>query len=61
MTDRLASPRRNTMKAYRQDLIAVATLIAGGDPVQLAVTDYEPSARLRTISPCRRDPPGRIL
>jgi site-specific recombinase XerD len=27
------------MKAYRQDFIAIATLVAGGDPSRLAVTD----------------------
>ena len=30
----------HTMKAYRQDFIAIATLIAG-DPARLGVADYE--------------------
>src|SRR5258708_6860461 len=32
-------PSAHTMKAYRQDFIAIATLVAGGNSTQLAVTD----------------------
>jgi len=32
-------PSAHTMKAYRQGFIAIATLVAGGDPSRLAVTD----------------------
>jgi integrase/recombinase XerC len=32
-------PSAHGMKAYRQDFIAIATLVAGGNSTQLAVTD----------------------
>ena len=32
-------PSAHTMKAYRQDFIAIASLITDGDPARLAVTD----------------------
>ena len=32
-------PSGHTMKAYHQDFIAIATLVAGGTSTQLAVTD----------------------
>ena len=32
-------PSAHTMKAYRQDFIAIATLVTNGDPAQLAATD----------------------
>lgn len=32
-------PSAHTMKAYRQDFIAIARLVAGGDPSHLAATD----------------------
>jgi integrase/recombinase XerC len=32
-------PSAHTMKAYRPDFIAIATLVAGGNSTQLAVTD----------------------
>ena len=32
-------PSTHTLKAYRPDLIAVATSVAGGNSTQLAVTD----------------------
>ena len=33
------NPSAHTMKAYRPDFIAIATLVAGGNSTQLAVTD----------------------
>jgi integrase/recombinase XerC len=32
-------PSAHTMKAYRQDFTAIASLVAGGDPARLAATD----------------------
>jgi len=32
-------PSAHTMKAYRQDFIAIATLVTGGDPARVAVID----------------------
>jgi site-specific recombinase XerC len=37
-------PSAHTMKAYRQDFIAIATLMTGGDPSCLAVTDITKDA-----------------
>lgn len=32
-------PSAHTMKAYRQDFVAIATLVTGGNPAALAATD----------------------
>lgn len=32
-------PSAHTMKAYRQDFAAIATLVTGGDPARLAISD----------------------
>jgi integrase/recombinase XerC len=32
-------PSAHTMKAYRQDFIVIATLVAGGDPARMAIAD----------------------
>ena len=53
-------PSAHTMKAYRQDFIAIATLVAGGNSTQLAVTDITKdwdavrSQRMRVITKQRR-------
>jgi integrase/recombinase XerC len=40
LEDRQArKPSAHTMKAYRQDFVAIATLVAGGNPAALAATD----------------------
>ena len=32
-------PSAHTMKAYRQDFVAIATLVTAGDPANLEITD----------------------
>jgi integrase/recombinase XerC len=32
-------PSAHTMKAYRQDFIAIASLVTGGDPARMAIAD----------------------
>ena len=32
-------PSAHTMKAYRQDFVAIATLVSAGDPAHLEITD----------------------
>jgi hypothetical protein len=44
-------PSAHTMKAYRQDFIAVATLITGGNPVDLAITDITKDSGISSL--CR--------
>jgi integrase/recombinase XerC len=40
LEDRQArKPSAHTMKAYRQDFVAIATLVTGGNPAALAGTD----------------------
>jgi hypothetical protein len=34
-----ARPSAHTMKAYRQDFLAIASLVAGGEPARMAVAD----------------------
>ena len=43
-------PSAHTMKAYRQDFIAIATLVSRGDPSRLAVTNITKDA-MRTAFP----------
>jgi integrase/recombinase XerC len=40
-------PSAHTVKAYRQDFIAIATLITDGDPSRLAIVDIT-KQRMRT-------------
>jgi integrase/recombinase XerC len=42
LNDRQTRKLRHTIKACRQDFIAIATLVAGGDPSHVAVADMSP-------------------
>jgi hypothetical protein len=33
------TPSAHTIKAYRQDFVAIASLVAGGDPARMPLTD----------------------
>ena len=43
------------MKAYRQDFIAIATLVTGGDPARLAVTDITKDTMRTAFAAYARD------
>jgi hypothetical protein len=49
------NPSAHTMKAYRQDFIAIATLVAGGHPSRLAVTDITKDAMRTAFAAYARD------
>ena len=48
-------PSAHTMKAYRQDFIAIATLVAGGNSTQLAVTDITKDSMRSAFAAYARD------
>ena len=48
-------PSAHTMKAYRQGFIAIATLVAGGDPSRLAVTDITKDTMRNAFAAYARD------
>lgn len=48
-------PSAHTMKAYRQDFVAIATLVAGGDPSRLAVTDITKDSMRTAFAAYARD------
>ena len=48
-------PSAHTMKAYRQDFIAIATLLAGGDPSRLAVADITKDSMRSAFAAYARD------
>ena len=48
-------PSGHTMKAYRQDFIAIATLVAGGNSTQLAVTDITKDSMRSAFAAYARD------
>ena len=48
-------PSAHTMKAYRQDFIAIATLVAGGDASRLAVTDITKDSMRTAFAAYARD------
>ena len=43
------------MKAYRQDFIAIASLITDGDPARLAVTDITKDSMRTALAAYARD------
>jgi site-specific recombinase XerC len=48
-------PSAHTMKAYRQDFVAIATLVAGGDPSRLAVADITKDSMRTALAAYARD------
>jgi integrase/recombinase XerC len=48
-------PLAHTMKAYRQDFIAIATFITNGEPAQLAVTDITKESMRTAFATYARD------
>src|SRR4051794_23069380 len=48
-------PSAHTMKAYRQDFIAIARLVTDGDPSRLAVTDITKDAMRTAFAGYARD------
>jgi integrase/recombinase XerC len=48
-------PSAHTMKAYRQDFIAIASLITDGDPARLAVTDITKDSMRTAFAAYARD------
>ena len=48
-------PSAHTMKAYRQDFIAIATLVAGGNSTVLAVTDITKDSMRSAFAAYARD------
>jgi len=48
-------PSAHTMKAYRQDFIAIATLVAGGDASRLAVADITKDTMRTAFAAYARD------
>jgi hypothetical protein len=48
-------PSAHTMKAYRQDFIAIATLVAGGDPSRLSITDITKDSMRTAFAAYARD------
>jgi integrase/recombinase XerC len=48
-------PSAHTMKAYRQDFIAIAALVTGGKPSRLAVTDITKESLRTVIAAYARD------
>jgi integrase/recombinase XerC len=48
-------PSAHTMKAYRQDFVAIATLVAGGDPSRLAITDITKDTMRAAFAAYARD------
>ena len=48
-------PSAHTMKAYRQDFIAIATLVTGGNPAHLAVTDITKESMRQAFAAYARD------
>jgi integrase/recombinase XerC len=48
-------PSAHTMTAYRQDFIAIATLITGGDPARLAVPDLTKDSMRTAFAAYARD------
>ena len=49
------NPSAHTMKAYRPDFIAIATLVAGGNSTQLAVTDITKDSMRSAFAAYPRD------
>ena len=49
------NPSAHTMKAYRPDFIAIATLVAGGNSTQLAVTDITKDSMRSAFAAYARD------
>ncbi|BBX25690.1 tyrosine-type recombinase/integrase [Mycolicibacterium alvei] len=48
-------PSAHTMKAYRQDFVAIATLATGGDPARLAVSDITKESMRAVFAAYARD------
>jgi integrase/recombinase XerC len=48
-------PSAHTMKAYRQDVIAIAMLVTGGNPARLAVTDITKESMRTAFAAYARD------
>ena len=48
-------PSAHTMKAYRQDFIAIATLVTGGDPARLATADITKDSMRTAFAEYARD------
>ena len=48
-------PSAHTMKAYRQDFIAIATLMAVGNPARLTVTDITKDSMRQAFAAYARD------
>ncbi len=48
-------PSAHTMKAYRQDFVAIATLATGGDPARLAVSDITKDSMRAAFAAYARD------
>jgi integrase/recombinase XerC len=48
-------PSAHTMKAYRQDFIAVATLVTGGEPARLAIADITKDSMRAAFATYARD------
>lgn len=48
-------PSAHTMKAYRQDFLAIAALIAGGDPARLAMADITKETMRAAFASYARD------
>lgn len=48
-------PSAQTMKAYRQDFVAIATLTAGGDPARLAISDITKDSMRAAFAAYARD------
>lgn len=48
-------PSAHTMKAYRQDFVAIAALTTGGDPVRLAISDITKDSMRAAFAAYARD------
>lgn len=48
-------PSAHTMKAYRQDFVAIASLVTGGDPARLAISDITKDSMRTAFAAYARD------
>jgi integrase/recombinase XerC len=56
LEDRQArKPSAHTIKAYRQDFIAIATIVTGGNPARLAITDITKDSMRAAFAAYARD------